>query len=168
MIDKKTVNMIHAVETAISLGKVVYRRRIDATTEYKVAYIHEGNSLGDEWEYWPEWSKNRILPIDYGLDEYKDQANRTLGAYDEVIWILVAIMGEVGELINILKKVQKHKHKLQLHLVAEELGDILWYIAAAAKIFGLSLGEIAKQNIAKLKIRYPNGWSSEDSIKRKV
>jgi len=52
--------------------------------------------------------------------------------------------------------------------IAEELGDILWYIAALATTLKLDLGEIAQQNIKKLKKRYPEGYSDERSRERSV
>lgn len=48
----------------------------------------------------------------------------------------------------------------------EELGDVLWYVAALATTCDLSLAEIAEFNIAKLKKRYPNGFEFEKSIHR--
>ena len=37
--------------------------------------------------------------------------------------------------------------------ISKELGDVLWQLSAVATGFGLSLGDIAKENIAKLKDR---------------
>ncbi|WP_420438091.1 MazG nucleotide pyrophosphohydrolase domain-containing protein [Candidatus Poriferisodalis sp.] len=39
--------------------------------------------------------------------------------------------------------------------VAEELGDILWYLANAAEKAGLSLDEVARSNLAKTSDRWP-------------
>ena len=36
----------------------------------------------------------------------------------------------------------------------EELGDVLWYLAAAASVKGFTLDQIWEYNIAKLKERY--------------
>lgn len=55
---------------------------------------------------------------------------------------------------------------LQEHMV-EELGDTLWFIALAARSLGVSLDEIARQNIDKLRIRYPWKYSDEDALARK-
>ena len=35
--------------------------------------------------------------------------------------------------------------------IQKELGDVLWYVAAVASEFGLSMGEIASKNYDKLK-----------------
>ena len=42
----------------------------------------------------------------------------------------------------------------------------MWYIAAAATLLGVDLGDIAQVNIDKLRKRYPNGFSHEASIHR--
>ena len=48
----------------------------------------------------------------------------------------------------------------------EELGDILWYLTWLCSEFGLSLEEVANANIAKLRKRYPDGFSVDRSINR--
>lgn len=49
----------------------------------------------------------------------------------------------------------------------KELGDVLWYLAHACNVMGWSLAEIASGNVAKLLKRYPNGFTTEDSIARR-
>ncbi len=49
---------------------------------------------------------------------------------------------------------------------AKELGDVLWYLASAAKRLGFGLDAIAQMNVAKLEARYPAGWSTQRSINR--
>ncbi|HAC5789089.1 TPA_asm: nucleotide pyrophosphohydrolase, partial [Listeria monocytogenes] len=57
-------------------------------------------------------------------------------------------------------------HPLVRDAIAKELGDIMWYIAYCAEALDLSMEDIAKMNIAKLKKRYPNGFTQHDSIHR--
>lgn len=45
-------------------------------------------------------------------------------------------------------------------------GDVLWYIAAICSNVNVSLEEVAGVNIAKLKARYPEGYSPERSVVR--
>jgi NTP pyrophosphatase (non-canonical NTP hydrolase) len=76
-------------------------------------------------------------------------------------------MGELGEVIDLLKKHLFHKHPLNKEKLKFELGDLLWYIATTATTAGIDLDDIAESNIAKLKARYPEGFSEEKSINRK-
>jgi NTP pyrophosphatase (non-canonical NTP hydrolase) len=41
----------------------------------------------------------------------------------------------------------------------EELGDLLWYIAYACEVIGEPLEIVARDNIEKLKKRYPEAYS---------
>ena len=50
--------------------------------------------------------------------------------------------------------------------MAEEGGDLLWYIAELASGLGITLEELAQRNVDKLKGRYPDGFDPERSIHR--
>jgi NTP pyrophosphatase (non-canonical NTP hydrolase) len=78
----------------------------------------------------------------------------------------LGLAGEAGEFANIIKKQAAHGHTIPNQEFADELGDVLWYLSEAATACGLSLGDIANQNIEKLKKRYPEGFSEERSINR--
>ncbi len=78
----------------------------------------------------------------------------------------LGIGGEGGEIEDTIKKVVGHDHQMGYHKMREELGDLLWYIAAIANVYGIPLADIAERNIVKLRHRYPNGFSSERSINR--
>lgn len=78
----------------------------------------------------------------------------------------MGLAGEVGEVVDHLKKAIYHDHALNEDEVEKELGDILWYIAATAETHHLDLSVIAEKNIHKLMRRYPGGFSEVDSKKR--
>ena len=69
---------------------------------------------------------------------------------------LLGLVGEVGELLAEYKKLLRDgaTHRKFRDEVAEELGDILWYVANVASKFELSLGEIAAENLAKVEDRW--------------
>lgn len=50
----------------------------------------------------------------------------------------------------------------------DELGDGLWYLAVLAALNGHSLADVAETNVEKLRKRYPDGFSREQSINRTV
>lgn len=78
------------------------------------------------------------------------------------------MLGEAGEVIELLKKCLGHGHDLDLEKLKKELGDILWYIARIASKNNLLMSEVLQSNIDKLKLRYPNGFSIQDSKNRKI
>ncbi|WP_232329777.1 MULTISPECIES: nucleoside triphosphate pyrophosphohydrolase family protein [unclassified Sporosarcina] len=78
----------------------------------------------------------------------------------------MGLSGEAGEVVDLLKKHVYHEHPLDREELAGELGDTLHYLSGLASMNGLTLEEIAIKNIEKLKKRYPNGFSKEDSLNR--
>lgn len=79
-----------------------------------------------------------IFPADQGL------AYTTLG-----------LAGEAGEIANKVKKVIRDGRSTDG--IADELGDVLWYLAAVANELGADLGDIADANLAKLASRAKRG-----------
>ena len=71
---------------------------------------------------------------------------------------MLGLAGETGQLLSEYKKHLRdgEAHRLFGDRVAEELGDLLWYIANVASKFGLSLDAVASGNLVKVKAR----WSS--------
>lgn len=107
------------------------------------------------------------------LNEFQELSKRTLPehmTWDEKQLAIsnysMGLAGEVGEVIDILKKFVYHGHTLDIYELAEELGDVLHYVAGTSTMLGLTLEEIATGNIEKLRKRYPKGFSSCDSINR--
>ena len=106
------------------------------------------------------------------LRDYQIMAERTSGAgkFGERRQIIAALglAGEAGEFANMIKKLTAHGHEITTEVLAEELGDVLWYVSEAATALGISLEQIARMNIEKLKARYPDGFSEEQSRNRKT
>ncbi|MBC8333536.1 MAG: nucleoside triphosphate pyrophosphohydrolase family protein [Anaerolineae bacterium] len=104
------------------------------------------------------------------LNEYQQLAQRTAGAGGDgehrLIVAALGLAGEAGEFANIVKKHTAHGHKFGAEIFADELGDVLWYLAEAASAVGISLEKIAQDNVEKLRQRYPEGFSQERSINR--
>jgi NTP pyrophosphatase (non-canonical NTP hydrolase) len=104
------------------------------------------------------------------FDEYSKEALRSANQYDdserEVLISALGLAGEAGEVADYLKKVYGHGHKMNVKKLVRELGDVLWYVNRLAVAVGVTLEDIANENIVKLDERYPHGFSSEASINR--
>jgi NTP pyrophosphatase (non-canonical NTP hydrolase) len=104
------------------------------------------------------------------LNQYQVEALRTAALSPDLDFrrtiLALGIAGEAGEVADIIKKEVGHRHYEDASVMAKELGDVLWYIAVLADAYGHSLSDIASINIAKLKARYPDGFSTEASINR--
>ena len=104
------------------------------------------------------------------INEYQKLAmttkNPTLSQKDVLINGVMGLCGESGEAIDIVKKHLAHGHELDREALIKELGDVAWYLAETATALDITLEEVLERNIAKLKKRYPEGFSTERSIHR--
>lgn len=105
-----------------------------------------------------------------GFDAYQRLALKTAGPLrgwrERVECAALGIAGEGGEYADRIKKVLFQGHARDPEKEAEEIGDVLWYLALAAEQTGYTLGQIADMNLEKLRKRYPDGFSVERSLGR--
>ena len=78
----------------------------------------------------------------------------------------LGLCGEAGEVADIIKKATFQGHPLDAEHIAEELGDVAWYLAITASAIGKNLDDIFTANVEKLRKRYPEGFDSERSVHR--
>ena len=104
------------------------------------------------------------------LDDYQQAAARTMNpALDRERRLVDAAAGlaeEAGEVIGHVRKAVYVGHPLDREHMVKELGDALWCIAALATTLDVPLDEIASANLEKLRRRFPDGFSSEASLRR--
>lgn len=104
------------------------------------------------------------------INEYQKLAmttlNPALDKKDVLINGVMGLCGESGEVIDIVKKHLAQGHELDRDKLIKELGDVAWYLAETATALDVDLEEVLAGNIAKLRVRYPEGFSTEKSINR--
>lgn len=107
------------------------------------------------------------------INEYQALALRTESRittdpvpYIRVLEGLMGLNGEAGEAIDLMKKVLFQGHEFDREHMAKELGDIAWYLAVSADAIGYDLESILQMNVDKLRTRYPDGFSTEQSLHR--
>jgi NTP pyrophosphatase (non-canonical NTP hydrolase) len=134
----------------------------------------------DHIDYWypPKWGINDAAarhPVRYNspttlfaaereemmdLRDYQERAKKTdrnPGMDEQARMIpLAGLASETGELLGEYKKYLRdgESHKLFKERMAEEVGDLLWYVANVATKFGLDLAQVAEQNLAKCEGRW--------------
>lgn len=104
------------------------------------------------------------------MNEYQRLALRTAGHREDTEKVLtyaaLGLTGESGEVAEMIKKAFYHAHPLDKDKLSKELGDVLWYLAVMAHGLDIPLEQIARENIDKLRQRYPEGFSGERSLNR--
>ena len=80
----------------------------------------------------------------------------------------LGLCGEAGEVAALVKKATFQGHELDTDHIAEELGDVAWYLAIASHAIGCDLDEVLARNVEKLKKRYPDGFEADRSVHREA
>ena len=87
------------------------------------------------------------------------------------IMLLHSIIGaatEIGEMLECLSKCIYDGKPLDIVNLKEEMGDSFWYFGLLCNILGTDFETIEKQNISKLKLRYPEKFTEDCAINRDV
>jgi NTP pyrophosphatase (non-canonical NTP hydrolase) len=112
-----------------------------------------------------------------GMDasDYQYKASRTLIQKPDfiisdkgimLVWCAIGLTGEAGEVAEVIKKGVFHQHGLDREKLLKEIGDTLWYLAGLCSVLDVDISTVMEQNIEKLRIRYPDGFSAEASRRR--
>jgi len=110
------------------------------------------------------------------LDTFQQNTQRTSVAWKNgltltpqqahLLQAALGLAGEAGEFVDMVKKHIFQGHPLDEAKAREEVGDICWYAADAASALNTLLSDVATQNEAKLRKRFPNGFSPAASLAR--
>lgn len=97
------------------------------------------------------------------LNEYQiaalKHANFAVDA--QIDYLTLALCGEAGEVANKVKKVMRDRQgKLfadDVKEIGSELGDVLWYLSVLANRLGITLSDLARENLNKIQSRADRG-----------
>lgn len=95
------------------------------------------------------------------MDKYQKLAQRTSpdDGHDKIDNGVLGAIGETGELVDVYKKWKYQSGldaKMPVEKFADELGDVLWYLAELAAGMGSTLKEISSYDFADLDRRAAN------------
>jgi NTP pyrophosphatase (non-canonical NTP hydrolase) len=97
------------------------------------------------------------------FNEYQEKAASTKNYPDNIGlgYAALGLTGEAGEVANKIKKVYRDNQgelsESSAQAIADELGDVLWYVSAMCDEIGVPLGEVAMRNLDKVASRKERG-----------
>lgn len=103
------------------------------------------------------------------LNDYQDKVLDTAiypGADEDnnglaVMYTSMGLAGEAGEVLNKVKKVLRDNDGIfdaeRKAIIAKELGDVTWYVAALANELNVDFATLIEANLAKLAARKTSG-----------
>lgn len=126
--------------------------------------MNTGANLHDEEIQWDR----DLVHIESGFSTYQELALQTAVYPHEtaLAYTALGLVNEAGEYAGKLKKVIRGDKQLDVEAAAAELGEVLWYVAAAANALGVDLGVIAFNNLEKLRDRAKRGVIKGDGDTR--
>lgn len=98
----------------------------------------------------------------YSLNNYQEEAGLTAeypgageGGTEAFSYLSLKLNGEAGEVGEAFAKYLRGDYDFReaKRRIASELGDVLWYVSQLASELDLNLGDIAEDNIQKLRDR---------------
>lgn len=85
---------------------------------------------------------------------------------EQLLHAAIGVCTESGEFMDLLKKYIMYGKSFTKEKVLDETGDLLYYCSLALVATGYTLEQAMEKNIAKLKIRYGDKFSSDKAINR--
>lgn len=85
----------------------------------------------------------------------------TLPGSEKEIRILHAVLGIQSELGEILEAMSQGDAR-----IADEFGDVAWYVSVGEDAVGASMGSIMQANIEKLRVRFPGKFEAQAAIQK--
>lgn len=82
------------------------------------------------------------------LNEYQRLAMITNGQREHDAMLIMGAMGllgETGEINDLMKKSRFHKHELSLDSLQSEIGDTMWYVALLCTALQFNLADVATE-----------------------
>lgn len=116
----------------------------------------------------------QLIPSPMTFEEYQ-RRSRATAIYprrdnENFLYPALGLTSEAGEVAGKIKKVIRDKGGIvdeqTRQEISKELGDVLWYVAQMASELGLSLANIAEQNLTKLVSRLQRGTLAGDGDNR--
>jgi NTP pyrophosphatase (non-canonical NTP hydrolase) len=138
------------------LSALIFKRRnqmVDLNQQFR-DYLFFIRSLQQQREN----QKNKFRSDDYETDQLSFLMHHGI----------IGVVTESGELMDLVKKHLVYDRDFDKKKVADEAGDCLFYLMMIIDACGLTIGDIINLNVAKLKARYPDGFTPDKANNRNL
>lgn len=127
----------------------------------------QGDFYGDGNRYRGEGDESKTVvvpkgPVTFVLDNYQKAASKTcLDNCNNINYLTLGLVDEAGEVAGKVKRIiREDGGKLteeRAAEIADELGDVAWYLSQLARVIGYDLSTITNNNLRKLQSRQERG-----------
>jgi NTP pyrophosphatase (non-canonical NTP hydrolase) len=143
------------IEAIVQLGKY-------ADAEKRTAFYGKPTGVHQDTEQ-KILDAVQSLTSDYWLDDCVMLADANTPPHTiRKVHAVLGLISEIGEVAETCGREERD----DAENIAEECGDVLWYIAVLLDAYGLSLNDVMEQNIAKLKTRYGAKFTEAAAVAR--
>lgn len=86
----------------------------------------------------------------------------------DILHGVLGVFSEGAEILEALMKCVSSESDLDKVNIVEEVGDVAWYLALMLRAVDGTFNMAMEKNINKLKIRFPNEFSTKDALERNL
>ncbi|UZT28588.1 nucleotide pyrophosphohydrolase [Bacillus phage vB_BceS_LY5] len=98
-------------------------------------------------------------------NKYQEMSRRTAPKDMSILNIALGLVGEAGEIADLIKKQEYHGHPINLPEIKKELGDLLWYFARLCDYNNSKFSEDISQTFQALQKEGSKGIVADGIIK---
>ena len=95
------------------------------------------------------------------LRQYQDEMERTLKPGVKPKYCAEKLVCEAVEILQPYTKNENHGTALNMGKIREEVGDLLFYVAAICSANGWELQDVANENIEKVRERHGDSYNGK-------
>lgn len=109
-----------------------------------------------------------MTPTEYIEKAYRTNTEQKRIVTSDILHSCFGVVTESGEITDQLKRHMFYGAPLDIINLAEEYGDLLWYIAIFCHWTGYTFEQLMTMNINKLTVRFPDKFDKEKALNRNL
>ena len=107
--------------------------------------------------------KRMTMMANFSFEDYQKETQVAVQPHesekDAVTHWTIGLTEEAGEVASLIKHRYYNNDRVSDEKIAEELGDVLWYVASICNELDINLATVAQLNVGKLQYRYQGEYT---------